>query len=105
MGLNSIALSAERVFERAVMGGHTVPPYEIERNFLGNLYQLNKRYTTPDSIQIIDTSESINPKLLAVFLNGKPDYSVKEKELPDWFKLKLPALYKEISNADKKNSV
>ena len=104
-GLNSIALSAERVFERAVMGGHNVPPYEIERNFLGNLYQLNKRYTTLDSLQIIDTSESINPKLLAVFLNGKPDYSVYEEQLPDWFKLKLPALYKKIADADAENSV
>jgi predicted ABC-type ATPase len=35
--LNTIALSAARVFERAIMGGHNVPPYEIERNFFGNL--------------------------------------------------------------------
>ena len=105
LGLNNIALSATRVFERAVMGGHHVPPYEIERNFLGNLYQLNKRYSTLDSLQIIDTSESINPRLLAVFLNGNLNYSVYAEELPDWFKLKLPALYKKISNAGTKNSV
>jgi predicted ABC-type ATPase len=98
-------LSAERVFERAVMGGHNVPLYEIERNFLGNLYQLNKRYATLDSLQIIDTSESINPKLLAVFLNGRFDYSVHEKELPDWFKVKLPALYKKITDDGTKNTV
>jgi predicted ABC-type ATPase len=93
LGLKTIELSAERVFERAVMGGHNVPLYEIERNFLGNLYQLNKRYKTMDSLQIIDTSESINPKLLVVFINGKLNYSVYEKELPDWFKVKLPAIY------------
>jgi predicted ABC-type ATPase len=103
-GLNTIELSAERVFERAVMGGHNVPLYEIERNFLGNLYQLNKRYQILDSLQIIDTSESINPKLLAVFLNGRLDYSVHEKELPDWFKVKLPALYKAITGESTKST-
>ncbi len=98
LGLHTIALSAERVFERAVMGGHNVPLYEIERNFMGNLYQLNKRYKTMESLQIIDTSESINPKLLVVFIHGKLNYSAYENELPDWFKLKLPAVYKEVTD-------
>lgn len=105
LGLHSIALSAERVFERAVMGGHNVPLYEIERNFMGNLYQLNKRYKTMDSLQIIDTSESINPKLLVVFINGKLNYSAYKKELPDWFKLKLPAVYKEVTDDGKYNYI
>ncbi|MEP7237379.1 MAG: zeta toxin family protein [Ferruginibacter sp.] len=104
-GLNSIELSAERVFERAVMGGHNVPLYEIERNFMGNLYQLNRKYKTLDSLQIIDTSESINPLLLAVFLNGRLDYSVYEKELPEWFKSNLPALYKEIKDDNIENTI
>ena len=105
LGLNTIMLSAERVFERAVMGGHNVPLYEIERNFTGNLYQLNKRYKTLDSLQIIDTSESTDPKLLVVFLNGKLNYSVYENELPDWVKLKLPAVYKEIAGDGTLNNV
>ncbi|MGF2412446.1 zeta toxin family protein [Ferruginibacter sp.] len=95
-GLNNMALSAARVFERAIMGGHNVPPYEIERNFMGNLYQLNKRYSSLNSVRIFDTSESANPMLLAIFVNGKPDYSAKDI-IPDWFKLKLPALYKKIT--------
>jgi predicted ABC-type ATPase len=98
LGLKTIELSAERVFERAVMGGHNVPLYEIERNFTGNLFQLNKRYNTLDSLQVIDTSESMNPALLVVFLNGKLNYSIDKKALPDWFKLKLPAVYKSIAN-------
>jgi predicted ABC-type ATPase len=105
LGLKTIELSAGRVFERAVMGGHNVPLYEIERNFLGNLYQLNKRYATLDSLQVIDTSESINPKLLAVFMNGRFDYSVHEKEFPDWFKVKLPSLYKKITDDGTKNTL
>jgi predicted ABC-type ATPase len=105
LGLKTIELSAERVFERAVMGGHNVPLYEIERNFMGNLYQLNEHYITLSSLQIIDTSESANPKLLAIFFNGKPGYSVYEKEFPDWFKLKLPALYKKIKEGSPDNAV
>jgi predicted ABC-type ATPase len=96
LNLNTIELSAERVFERAVMGGHNVPPYEIERNFFGNLYQLNKRFVMLDSLQIIDTSESVTPLLLATFLKGELNYSIPDNEFPEWFISLLPILYKKI---------
>jgi predicted ABC-type ATPase len=95
-GLTDTALSATRVFERAVMGGHNVPPYEIERNFFGNLYQLNKRYAILDSLQIIDTSESTNPKLLAIFLNGVVNFSIPHQQMPDWFMVQLSALFQKV---------
>ena len=100
-GLKDTDLSATRVFERAIMGGHNVPPYEIERNFFGNLYQLNKRYTTLDSLKIIDTSESINPQVLAVFEKGTVDFSIDHEVMPDWFKIRLPSLYQKIIEARK----
>ncbi len=78
------------------MGGHNVPPYEIERNFFGNLYQLNKRYASLDSLQIIDTSESTNPKVLAVFLNGAVSFSIHHQQIPDWFTVQLLALYQTV---------
>jgi predicted ABC-type ATPase len=66
-GLKDTDLSEVRVMERAKLGGHNVPPYEIARNFYGNLLQLNKRFKGIDELQIVDTSESINPRILAVF--------------------------------------
>ena len=78
------------------MGGHHVPPYEIERNYYGNLAQLNKRYQKIDELQIVDTSESLNPKVLALFKNGEVDHAVNHGKLPEWFEKGLPKLYKKI---------
>ncbi len=102
-GLSDTDVSAVRVMERAKLGGHNVPPYEIERNYYGNLLQLNKRYKTIDELQIVDTSESVNPKVLALFKNGEIDYAVHHGTLPDWFENLLPKLYKKISNRDNEN--
>ncbi len=78
------------------MGGHNVPPYEIERNYYGNLVQLNKRYMEIDELQIVDTSESVNPRVLALFKNGEVDHAVHHGKLPEWFEKGLPKLYKKI---------
>jgi predicted ABC-type ATPase len=43
LGLADTQQAALRVFERAKQGGHDVPPHEIEKNFFGNLYQVNRR--------------------------------------------------------------
>lgn len=39
--LNSLELSQKRVSERVKTGGHYVTPQEIEKNYYGNLVQLN----------------------------------------------------------------
>jgi len=95
-GLKDTDLSEIRVMDRAVLGGHNVPRYEIARNFYGNLYQLNNRLKKIDELQIIDTSESINPKVLALFKKGTVDSAVHHGKLPEWFEKYLPNLFKEI---------
>lgn len=99
-GLKDTDLSAVRVMDRAKFGGHNVPPYEIERNYYGNLLQVNKRYKTIDELQIVDTSESVNPKVLALFKKGEIDYAVHHGKLPEWFENYLPRLFKKISARD-----
>jgi predicted ABC-type ATPase len=99
LGLTDTKLSEMRVFERAKRGGHNVPPYEIERNFFGNLQQLNKRYKAIDELKIIDTSE-ISPKALALFSNGVVESAVHHGKLPEWFEKYLPKIYRAIIKAE-----
>ena len=94
-GLKDTDLSELRVMDRAKSGGHNVPPYEIERNFYGNLYQLNNKFAAIDELQIVDTSESI-PKVLAFFNNGIVTSAVYHDKLPEWFEKHLPALFQKI---------
>jgi predicted ABC-type ATPase len=94
-GLKDTDLSELRVMDRAKSGGHNVPTYEIERNFYGNLYQLNKKFAAIDELQIVDTSESI-PKVLAFFSNGQITSAVHHDKLPEWFEKHLPNLFKII---------
>ena len=99
LGLTDTAVSALRVFERAKYGGHNVPPYEIDRNFYGNLAQVNKRYKSIDELKIMDTSDSI-PKALALFSNGIIENALHHGKLPEWFEKFLPALYNKIIRRD-----
>jgi len=67
---------------RAKHGGHNVPPYEIERNYYGNLNQLNKRFKEINELQIVDTSASDRHKILAVFRKGEIDFALHHGKLP-----------------------
>lgn len=96
LGLSDISLSAIRVFEPAQLGGHNVPPFEIERNFYGNLYQLNKRFQTIDLLRIIDSSHSAAPTVLAIFNKENVEFSVHHGKLPEWFEKFLPNLFEKI---------
>ena len=96
LGLSHPGISEQRVLHRAKQGGHNVPPYEIERNFYGNLQQLNKHYHLIDELQIIDTSESISIKVLAIFANEKVIYAQPIKNIPEWFQNELPDLFQLI---------
>lgn len=98
-GLINTELSALRVTERAKQGGHNVPPYEIERNYYGNLYQLNNRYQELDELKIVDTSSSTH-KELALFNNGELHFALHHGKLPEWFEKGLPNLYKKIIEAE-----
>lgn len=101
-GLTNTELSGLRVMERAKQGGHDVPPYEIERNYYGNLYQLNRKFKEVDELKIVDTSASTH-KPLALFNDGEIDFAVFHGKLPEWFRLFLPALYKKIVARDNKD--
>lgn len=94
MGLASLDISLDRVFKRAMNGGHNVPPYEIERNYFGNLYKLNQHFTLIDELIILDTSEELASQL-AARKEGVVTLNVPPAELPAWFIQYLPDLYLE----------
>jgi predicted ABC-type ATPase len=96
LGLAHPDFSTLRVMERAKFGGHNVPPYEIERNFYGNLKQLNNNFTFIDELQIVDTSEGAKPIVLAMFESGEVVSALPVSKLPEWFESGLPALYQKI---------
>ena len=87
------------MIERARLGGHNVPPYEIERNFYGNLYQLNQRFEFIDDLQIVDTFETI-PKVLAIFQSGEVINAIHHGKLPEWIEKYLPDIYKKIIDSE-----
>lgn len=101
-GLTNTELSALRVRERAIQGGHDVAPYEIERNFYGNLIQLNKKFKSIDELKIVDTSAQTH-NVLALFNNGEIEFAVHHGKLPEWFEKGLSKLYRKISVRDNKN--
>ncbi|MEO7924721.1 MAG: zeta toxin family protein [Chitinophagaceae bacterium] len=93
LGLTDTNISYLRVLERAKIGGHNVPPYEIERNYYGNLHQLNNHYSIIDYLEIHDTSVTPILKPLAIFKKGKVEWCLPVKELPLWFEDELPDLF------------
>jgi predicted ABC-type ATPase len=103
LGLTNTKISSLRVLERAKLGGHNVPPYQIEKNYFGNLYQLNNHYSILDHLEIHDTSETPLLKPLALFKNSKVDWALPVRDLPDWFETGLPDLFQLVYN--KKNPI
>lgn len=95
-GLENTDLAELRVMDRAKHGGHNVPPYEIQRNYYGNLKMLNIHYELIDDLKIIDTSESVSPRLLIHLKNGKIVNTASHLNFPDWFALGLPDIFKLI---------
>lgn len=96
-GLTDTILSEQRVLERAKQGGHNVPLYEIERNFYGNLFHLNKRFKLIHELKIIDTSASNTHKALA---SGVVEEALHHGKLPEWFEKYLPSLFNMIERRD-----
>ena len=94
-GLTDTKLSELRVVARAQKGGHYVDPSTIADNFYGNLEKLNFHYNIFNSLQLVDTSE-IEPRVLAIFLNGEVESAIEAESLPKWFQTSLPDLTKKI---------
>jgi predicted ABC-type ATPase len=65
--VNSLELSQKRVSERVKTGGHYVTPYEIEKNYYGNLIQLNNHFEILDELILADNSQLDSPSLILHF--------------------------------------
>ena len=90
-GLRDTDLSQLRVIDRTNEGGHYVDPLTVENNFHGNLEKLNQHYGLFQTVQIIDTSEAEH-RVLVVLNQAHPVLAIPSHELPDWFRIKLPAI-------------
>ncbi|MFD2522493.1 zeta toxin family protein [Emticicia soli] len=86
--VRNLELSQKRVTERVKTGGHFVKYNEVERNYYGNLTQLNKHYNLLDELVIVDNTT--DAKLL--FHSASNTQIFKANSLPDWFSEYLPAL-------------
>ncbi|MBO9681634.1 MAG: zeta toxin family protein [Flavisolibacter sp.] len=98
-GLSDTHVSSLRVFDRAKNGGHNVSPFDIERNFYGNLEMVNENFDLFDDVQIVDTTEAVH-KVLAHFENGEVTSAVSSKKLPEWFAMGLSKFYRKIVEAE-----
>jgi predicted ABC-type ATPase len=80
--VNSLELSQKRVLERVKTGGHYVTPQEIEKNYYGNLVQLNSHFEMVDELILADNSQRSSPSLILHILEKKTVF-VSDK-LPVW---------------------
>jgi len=95
LGLTSTGLSELRVIDRTKLGGHYVDSKTVADNYFGNLEKMNLYYPLFDSLQIVDTSETIH-LLITVFSNGQPIFALPPSLIPTWFSVYLPNLYSKI---------
>lgn len=93
MGLESVKISLDRVLNRAVKGGHNVPPYEVENNYYGNLYKLNEHFKLLDELIILDSSKALVTQI-GVWKEGQMKFNLSDEEMPEWVIKYLPDLYK-----------
>jgi len=92
LGLVSLKLSSDRVFNRAIHGGHNVKPYDIENNYFGNLIKLNEHLELIDQLTILDTSGRI-PIHVGQWRNNKMNFNVDDESIPKWVLRYLPRLF------------
>nr|WP_315423699.1 zeta toxin family protein [uncultured Pedobacter sp.] len=94
-GLKDVVKSIQRVEIRFKKGGFHVSPLDIGNNFHGNMEMLNKNYRMFDSIEILDTSDTILP---VCHISKDGAYTpLKEEDIPHWFKEGIPELYQLLS--------
>ena len=92
--VDDLSLSQKRVIERVKTGGHYVTPLEIEKNYYGNLIQLNQHLDLLDELIVIDNSIAIEPKQITYISDKKCTQS--SEILPEWLIKYLPNLNKLI---------
>lgn len=80
--VEDLSISLKMVLERVKTGGHYVTPQEIEKNYFGNLRQLNLHLELLDELILIDNSKSVQPDLIAHIVDGKCIY--RNAALPEW---------------------
>jgi predicted ABC-type ATPase len=88
--VNSLELSQKRVSERVKTGGHYVTPYEIEKNYYGNLIQLNHHFEILDELILADNSQLDSPSLILHFSENNKLFV--SDILPKWVKMYLNRL-------------
>lgn len=80
--VNSLELSQKRVSERVKTGGHYVTSHEIEKNYYGNLIQLNNHFQVLDELILADNSQLDSPSLILHF--SEHDKLFMSDVLPKW---------------------
>ncbi|MEA5426830.1 zeta toxin family protein [Arcicella lustrica] len=85
--VDNVELSQKRVSERVKTGGHYVTSKEIEKNYYGNLIQLNSHFDLLDELIIADNSQLNSPSLLFHYSNQEQLF--KQSLLPNWFETYL----------------
>ncbi len=88
--VNELSLSMKRVSERVKTGGHYVTPQEIEKNFYGNLIQLNKQSQLIDELIIADNSTFGRPSQILRVSEENIIESIEKNKMPNWVKQYLP---------------
>lgn len=92
--VEDLSISLKRVSERVKTGGHYVTPLEIEKNYFGNLRQLNLHLELLDELIVIDNSKPVQPDLIAHIADGKCIYN--NAVLPQWLLVNIDKLQKLI---------
>ena len=82
--VDTLELSQKRVSERVKTGGHYVTPNEIEKNYIGNLVQLNLKFDVLDELIVADNSKLSSPSLVLHISEQKSIFIADTK--PDWFR-------------------
>ena len=90
--VKELSLSLKRVSERVKTGGHYVTPQEIEKNFYGNLIQLNKHFQLINELIIADNSKFGTPSQILRVSEGIIIESIEKTKMPNWVNKYLPNL-------------
>lgn len=98
MMVNDLSISQKRVIERVKTGGHYVTPREIEKNFYGNLIQLNLHLDLLDELIVVDNSKALEPRQITYIADKKCLQSLEM--LPNWLNQYLPNLRAMIENEE-----
>ncbi len=94
-GLNTLTRSVQRVQIRVKKGGFHVTPLAIENNYFGNMEMLDKNFLMLDSVELIDTSNSILSICKLKF--GVVVRALQASKIPFWVKKGFPEIFRIIS--------